>query len=255
MHWPLFLLASLVLQSILCGGLVLPAAPTGEVLARRAITRSQTRAQYAPQLPRKPVVKQEILRGPKNARSPRTRIRSAKDSSKKARKTAAQNGSHYAGRGSTVVKQRLPASSTKEFAKTMKKKDADHILEHQVLVAALKAQRHDLEQLKSSTRKGIKNILNSNKNLVLVDKSINRSKGQVFRNALKNGKSVQNKKADRDEYIGTTLHLAKNTAKELDKELGGYRGNVHATLTKAIKNGGLAGPRSGHGKSRTRTRT
>ncbi|KAJ3516649.1 hypothetical protein NLJ89_g993 [Agrocybe chaxingu] len=119
----------------------------------------------------------------------------------------------------------------------IKDKDADHLLESQVVEKALRDQGKTFQSLDPNTRTEINKIMNSKENIRFVPKRINRSKGQVFKNALKHRKSVKTKDADRDKYIHETLPQAKDVAKKVDDALkkGGYKGNVFQTLMGAVK--------------------
>ncbi|KAJ3516656.1 hypothetical protein NLJ89_g994 [Agrocybe chaxingu] len=173
---------------------------------------------------------------------PRARVRSsksAKASSSTYRKNALKSKTEYGVKKNKLVASKVPKARGAAALKALKKKDADHILEHQVLNKALKDQGKKFSDLKPHTQSKVKGAFNSHKNLAYVDKSINRSKAAVYKAALRGNKVQANK--HRDEYIKKTFSHAQGTAKTIDKTLkaDGHKPNVHSTLMGAAKKAGI----------------
>ncbi|CAA7271851.1 unnamed protein product [Cyclocybe aegerita] len=173
------------------------------------------------------------------------RARTAKYSSAKYRKIAEGHEKDYHVKGGKLVIKPAPAVRTAKALAEMRKKDADHILEHQVLNKALKNQGKKFSDLAPHTQEKVKGVFNHANNLAYVHKSVNRSvelkqKAGVIKAAL-NGNKSKSKNPARDQYIKKTFQHAQQTAKKIDKILktDGHKGNVHRTLRIAAKHAGI----------------
>ncbi|CAA7270936.1 unnamed protein product [Cyclocybe aegerita] len=161
-----------------------------------------------------------------------------KNPSSKTRDTGLGSPNYWDADGKGIQSKPTSNLGTDAEKKTMMKgKDADHVLEGQVVEKALEDQGKTFQSLDPDTRTKVNKIMNDEGNIQFVPQGINRSKGQVFKKALRHRQSVRTKDANRDKYIQETLPQAKDVAKKVDGVLkeGNHKGNVFQTLMGAAK--------------------
>jgi hypothetical protein len=154
----------------------------------------------------------------------RARLRSGKSlkaSSKTYRKAATLHPYKYSG------KKRLSSNSRHALKKTH---DADHLLEHQTVLHALKKIGHSPSSLPPKAHHELKAIFNHPHNLALIHKSINRSKGQAMKQGLA-GNTPTTIMPGVADHAHATKPLALATARKLDAIL-----HSHKLVTKKNKN-------------------
>ncbi|KAJ3519796.1 hypothetical protein NMY22_g13033 [Coprinellus aureogranulatus] len=99
--------------------------------------------------------------------------------------------------------------------KGMKKWQADHIFEKQMVHGHLKDNGLKFGNLPKKTQKQVKGIINSSHNLTPIPGGVNGSKGNKVKNAIK-GKKISDRK-DRGGYMKQSYPQAKKTAQRLDQ--------------------------------------
>jgi hypothetical protein len=136
-------------------------------------------------------------------------FKSLKASSKVYRHAATQHPYVYSGT------KRMPTTTPH---KLLPGHEADHLVEHQTVVHALKKIGHTISSLPPTVYHGLKKIFNHPKNVVLIPQSMNGSKGQATKQGLA-GKKPTSLKPGVVEHTKATKPLGIGIARWMDETL------------------------------------
>jgi hypothetical protein len=138
-----------------------------------------------------------------------------KESSKNYRDNARQSSTSFdtgAGGGLVPVHHQAPHTPQKG-------QDADHAHEAQTAHHALGNIGHTFGGLATPVRQDLKNTFNHPDNMIFVDKSTNRSKGQLTKQAIDHRLPQTPARADHQAYLPTAHGVASQTAHNMDNVL------------------------------------